>query len=109
MHRPKTSLASIASGAIASILPLAFVLVAACADDPDALLGRVRPDPSENGGALAEALRCSEKPNARSYASFDGARLEASRVDENSGANRARFKPFAVLAGEYKRVLGVVQ
>ena len=28
--------------------------------------------------------------------------------NENVGVNRARFKPFAVMAGEYQRVLGVV-
>lgn len=53
-------------------------------------------------------LSCTEAPAGRSYTLFDGSKLEASRSKENVGVNRARQKPYAVLAGEYKRVLGVV-
>jgi len=52
------------------------------------------------------ALECTEKPPGRSYKGFDGAGLEAARVNENVGLNRGRIKPFAVLAGEFTRVLG---
>lgn len=85
----------------------------ACADDPDQLLGRGSrtgdPGSSSGGGNVTpEALLCTQKPEGRSYAGFDGVELEAKRLDENVGVNRARLKPHAVLAGEYQRVLGLV-
>jgi hypothetical protein len=83
---------------------LAFgILVAAC-DSPDSLLGGRDPG-SENN--TAAALQCTVKPAGRSYASFDGTKLEDKRANENSSANLARFKPYDVLSSEYHRVLGV--
>jgi hypothetical protein len=89
-----------------SIIFVAGIFLAACGDDPSSLLGGR--GESSGDGLPAEALQCSAKPEARSYAGFDGAKLEEKRVDENIGINRARQKPHAVLAGEYQRVLGVV-
>ncbi|MFO0740355.1 MAG: hypothetical protein U0270_30950 [Labilithrix sp.] len=53
------------------------------------------------------SLVCTSAKPGRSYELFDGSKLEAKRADESFDANRARFKPFAVMADEYKRVLGV--
>jgi len=101
-----------------SLLATALALgatVVACADDPDALTGRKNaggPDaPGANPddpNATPAALECTVKPEGRSYALFDGTKLETSRANENVGVNRARLKPFAVLQGEYQRVLGLV-
>lgn len=94
------------------LLPLAAVaamLVAGC-DDPTASLGRHNSgngDPNDPAN-VAAALQCTDAPQGRSYALFDGTKLEASRANENVGVNRARVKPFSVLEGEYKRVLGTV-
>lgn len=78
-------------------------------DDPTSKLGRHNAqgedDPTKAGAA---ALECTAAPQGRSYALFDGTKLEASRANENVGVNRARTKPFSVLEAEYKRVLGVV-
>ncbi len=102
---------------------LALALPACSGGDPDALLGAKGPgatgalppglDPSKDGGGGGGepppvVLECTEKPPGRSYKGFDGLALEASRVNENVGLNRARIKPFGVLAGEYTRVLGRV-
>jgi hypothetical protein len=94
---------------------VAALLVAACGDDPDSLTGRASPNGGNgnggggdpNGGVPAE-LQCTEKPSGKSYVLFDGSKLEETRANENVGVNRARQKPYAVLAGEYKRVLGLV-
>lgn len=43
---------------------------------------------------------------ARSYPGFGGP-LEAGRVEAVAGSDRLRVKPFAALAGEYRRVLGL--
>lgn len=91
---------------------LGALLLGACSDDPDALTGRgSRPGANgegegENGAVTPESLQCTVKPEGRSYVNFDGAKLEAERLNENVGVNRARIKPYAVMAGEYTRVLG---
>jgi hypothetical protein len=54
------------------------------------------------------ALVCTSPPIPRSYVGFDQNKLEQKRPDEAVDLNRARFKPFSVMADEYKRVLGVV-
>ncbi len=87
------------------------LLVVACDDDPNALTGRRNNAPGadgENGdGVTPEALQCTQKPEGRSYPLFDGTKLEDKRINENVGVNRARFKPYAVMTGEFQRVLGV--
>jgi hypothetical protein len=90
----------------AGILPM---VVAACSEDTDSLLGGPQGSPqSDQDGVLPAHLQCTEKPVGRSYLSFDGkSKLEDSRMNEAAIANRARFKPFQVMAGEYQRVLGV--
>jgi hypothetical protein len=85
---------------------------------PDALTGRGNvpgaADGTNNGAnpddpnAAPGALECTVKPDGRSYVLFDGTKLEATRINENVGVNRARLKPFAVMQGEYQRVLGLV-
>ena len=90
-----------------SVATLAAALVGC--DDPNELTGRQNvPKPGEEGSLTPEALQCTDKPEGRSYVLFDGTKLEQERRNENVGINRARFKPFAVLAGEYQRVLGAV-
>lgn len=97
----------------------ALMLLTAACEDPNSLTGnRHRGGPGEEGvdgetggaeaGELPEELQCTVKPQGNSYVLFDGTRLEASRVSENVGVNRARIKPYAVMATEYQRVLGVV-
>ncbi|HVH41149.1 MAG TPA: hypothetical protein VM925_02365 [Labilithrix sp.] len=104
----------IPSTSLRSVLPFLAVpvlwVMTAC-DDPNELTRRTgRPSDDKDGAAseTAQALECTVKPDGRSYASFDGTKLEATRVNENQGVNRARLKPYTVLAGEYRRVLGVV-
>lgn len=88
-------------------------LASSACDNPNELTGgRGRPG-SSNGGvddpaAVAAALQCTQAPEGRSYVLFDGTKLEAARLNENIGVNRARVKPFAVMAREYERVLGFV-
>jgi hypothetical protein len=84
---------------------LTLLALAACAD-PNSLLGGGHGDPSSTD--TASALECTDKPTGRSYASFDGSKLEAKRANEASSANLSRFKPYGVLAGEYQRIVGNV-
>lgn len=98
---------------ILSLLSLG-ALVAACGDDPGALTGRHN-TPAGGDGTNAgdgtsspQAVECTAKPQGRSYVLFDGSKMEESRVNENVGMNHARLKPYAVMSGEYQRVLGVV-
>lgn len=99
------------------LAPLFVLAVAGCsADDPGSLLGNQPPtgDPTAPPGPgpttaptdTPVELQCTEKPPGRSYRGFDGNALEASRINEGVGVNRARIKPYSVLAGELARVLG---
>lgn len=87
---------------------LGAVALTACEEDPDSLTGRgTKPAGAGEEGVLApESLQCTEKPEGRAYEHFDGTDLAQTRANENVGVNRARLKPFAVMAGEYTRVLG---
>lgn len=84
----------------------------ACAEDPNSLTGgRGRGTPGgddDNPEGTSAALECTDAPVGRSYALFDGSKLESSRHNENVGVNRARVKPFASMEKEFQRVLGVV-
>ena len=82
---------------------LALFSVVACGADPDSLLARRS---RENNATSTAALTCTDKPAGRSYTGFDGNKLEDSRVDEATGVNRARIKPYSAMGGEYARVLG---
>jgi hypothetical protein len=85
--------------AFALAAPLAAVVACQAAED----------DTDDSSADLdATSLVCSAPPVARSYVFFDGTKLEDKRADESVDANRARFKPFVVMADEYKRVLGTV-
>jgi hypothetical protein len=75
--------------------------------DPAGLVGN-RHSVGTTGTSTTQALECTAAPQGRSYTLFDGTKLEANRVNENIGVNQARLKPYAVLAGEYQRVLGLV-
>lgn len=87
--------------------------VTGCDADPDNLLGGRDPNAGPGGSsgdpndpANQAALECTVQPPGRTYAHFDGTSLVEQRINENVGVNRARVKPYAVMAGEYKRVLG---
>src|SRR5688500_7006619 len=88
----------------------ALVALPACEGDPDSLTGfgnrRPGDKPGEGDEEGAAGLQCTEAPDGRSYATFDGSKLEESRLNENVGVNRARVKPFASLEKEFVRVLG---
>lgn len=85
---------------------LAFAFLAACGQADDLADRRSRTRGGENGDVQPEALLCNDPKAGRSYVNFDGEKLEAKRLDEGGSVNRARFKPFGVMAGEYQRVLG---
>jgi hypothetical protein len=91
------------------LLALGAIGIAAC-EDPDALTGQGNKaganGDGQNGAPSPEAIQCTVKPDGRSYTGFDGAKLEADRTNENIGVNRARVKPYSVMAGEYMRALG---
>jgi hypothetical protein len=94
------------------VLPVAL-LSGACSANPDELTGgEVRGGATEGeegaGEGTPEALQCTAKPDGRAYKGFDGTDLSVTRANENVGVNRARVKPYAVMASEYKRVLGLV-
>jgi hypothetical protein len=98
----------------AAIVVTTLLLVACSADDPGTLRahnGSGDPnaaDAADGTGVVASALQCTDKPDGRSYTLFDGSKMEATRVNENIGVNRARLKPYAVMATEYQRVLGLI-
>ena len=110
-----------------TLFPIAMcvaAVLAACSSDADSLLGggaggtsggAGSGDPNAPGGpgqpggpGLPPVLECTAKPQGRAYIGFDGADLAASRINENVGINRARLKPYVVMAPEYQRVLGLV-
>jgi hypothetical protein len=97
--------------ALLSIVALGTITIA-CTEDANSLTGGRQNTPGQNGEAEGEgtpaALQCTEKPEGRSYVLFDGSKLEGNRANENVGVNRARFKPYSVMAGEYQRVIGVI-
>jgi hypothetical protein len=92
--------------ALLAVSTTATLALAGC-DDPNSLLGGGRSDPAASIDPTT-ALQCTDKPTGRSYASFDGSKLEAKRANEAASANLARFKPYGVLAGEYQRLVGNV-
>lgn len=95
---------------------LAALGTAGCEGDYDNLQGGGNPAGGGPGGEGAPggegttpaSLQCTQAPDGRSYAMFDGAKLEESRTNENVGVNRARVKPFAAMTKEFQRVIGVV-
>ena len=109
-----------------NLFPIFFVLAAAmtgCAPDPDSLTGGgggggdgtpggggpgAPGGPAKPGGDTPAELQCTVKPQGRAYLGFDGVDLGGARVNENVGVNRARVKPYVVMASEYQRVLGLV-
>lgn len=89
-------------------LILSLLSIAACGEDPNSLTGHGKAITEPAGSVAAAALQCTDAPQGRSYTLFDGSKLEANRVNEGAAVNRARTKPYSVLAGEYQRVLGAV-
>ena len=94
------------------------LFVSACGDDPGLLGERTNQDKPKGDGPAEKnegtentappELQCTVKPQGKSYKHFDGSLLEQTRINENVGVNRARIKPYAVMASEYQRVLGLV-
>jgi hypothetical protein len=97
-------------GVVFFLAASALVALPACDGDPDALTGSGDRKPGDGegdgDGEGAAGLTCTEAPDGRSYATFDGSKLEESRLNENVGVNRARVKPFASMEKEFIRVLG---
>lgn len=93
---------------LAPTVALLALFAVACEDDPDSLLGGRRGASTNGTDPSAAALQCTVKPEGRSYVHFDGSKLEATRLNEASSVNRARIKPYTVMANEYQRVLGVI-
>ena len=92
---------------------LAAVATSACGEDDFGSLtgggpGSQNPGEVPGGGIDPASLQCTQAPEGRSYTLFDGAKLDATRANENVGVNRARVKPFAAMTKEFQRVLGVV-
>jgi hypothetical protein len=95
---------------------LFVVALAGCSGDPNALgLGDdpfnppPGPSPSAEDGGQPDpgpTLTCNQKSEGRTYKGYGGITLDGDRVNEAAGENRARVKPFSVLAGEYTRVIG---
>jgi hypothetical protein len=80
-----------------------------CQDDSECESGMCDPNGHVCTAAsqISEALQCNVKPEgARSYVLFDGTKLDEKRANEGTGVNRARMKPYSVMASEYQRVLG---
>lgn len=98
-------------GVVFFLAASALVALPGCSEDPDALTGQGSRKPGDGEGEGAEGegaagLQCTEAPDGRSYTTFDGSKLEGSRLNENVGVNRARVKPFASMKKEFIRVLG---
>jgi hypothetical protein len=87
-----------------------FILVAmlgACVGEPPPDVdGDDAVDDGEPGDDTGDEVDESCLP-ARSYAGFDGAPLEANRAVMVAGSDRLRTKPYAALASEYDRALGL--
>jgi hypothetical protein len=82
----------------------------ACKSDDECMSGtcdaKTKVCAADEAGRISQALMCNVEVKGRSYAGFDGKQLGVGRVDEGSGVNRARVKPYAVMGTEFQRVLG---
>jgi hypothetical protein len=105
----RTTITSNRTLGIVLLATASTLLSAACDEEADSLtgLGKRGAETGEESTAGA-TLECTQAPQGRSYATFDGTKLEESRENENVGVNRARVKPFAAMEKEFQRVLGVV-
>src|SRR5258706_9197998 len=61
------------------------------------------PTPAEAGQPPAPPARCDM---GKQYTGFAGTMLEAGRIDNDMGLERARVKPYSALTADYQRVLG---
>lgn len=77
---------------LSTLLVAPALALAACGSTPE-------PDPGDDDPGL-----CAQ---ARTYTGFAGTPLEAGRAPLAAGADRLRLKPFAALAAEYRRALGL--
>jgi hypothetical protein len=95
-----------------ALLAVAAIASVACGPDGSSLTdgdnGPGGGDTTAPQGSGPGGLQCTDAPSGRSYVLFDGAKLEESRLKEATAINRVRTKPYAVMAGEYQRVLGAV-
>ncbi len=99
---------------IMTALLVGALSVGGCSADPDSLGDGSGDDQGGGagaggggaGGGGGAAAQCLQTPTGKGYVGFGGTKLEADRLVEPMGANRARFKPYEVLGGEYTRALG---
>jgi hypothetical protein len=89
-------------------LGFAVSVAAACSAPADGLIEDPIPnDPNNpNDPNTPPAKACTEVSQGRTYKGFEGEALEATRLKENVGQDRARLKPFAALNEEFVRVFG---
>jgi hypothetical protein len=83
---------------------VALACITGCSADPNHL--DMNEDEQKAGDGDEGGLECTEKPETRAYVGFGKTDLNADRANEGKNLNRARVKPYSVLASEYKRVLG---
>lgn len=88
------------AGALASFALLAGCSSPAYLDLGDDGLG------TEGDDVGGNPLECNSREERRAYVGFGETELTSDRVNEAHNLNRARVKPYAVLAGEFKRALG---
>jgi hypothetical protein len=88
---------------------VACATLSACAPDelPDGAGPVLAPGLQPGAVDGSGAPQCTSAPQGRSYLDFGGLKLEQSRANQDISANRARVKPFSVLAAEYKRIVGI--
>ena len=87
-----------------TLLVLTSLLASACIGEIGGSGGDDDDTGSGSGSGSAEPVVCDQ---ARTYLGFDGKPLEADRPAIAAYSDRMRMKPFAVLAGEYNRALGL--
>jgi hypothetical protein len=98
-----------------SLLAVAMVAGGCTLGSTDVNLGNHPMDPSidPNTGLPTPPEGPAEPPQppprcdmGKQYVGFAGTMLEAGRIDNDLGLERARVKPYTALTGEYQRVLG---
>lgn len=89
----------------------ALALTACAAEDPrdpraNAALDKPSSDDPTNPAPVDDTPAGPGACDGKAFVGFDGMNVVANRVVGLPGADRARLKPYDVLAGEFKRVLG---
>ncbi len=89
-----------------SVLPASFLLFACGGTDDSSLRASTPEVPSASVDASTPDPAAVVCTGGKDYADFDGATLLGLRTHVPAGTDRARLKPYDVLAAEYTRVLG---